>query len=419
MLRKLLLLSILSYTMITAQAQCDGERYRNLIFPEFDLTSDILYGDNLDYQGSVTDLYLDVYEPSGDTESARPLVVIAHGGSFVTGSKTGPDVVPLCQDLARMGYVVASIQYRLGISIIGDLNDNATSAVIRGVHDTRAAVRFFRKDVAENGNNYSIDPEKIFVAGVSAGGFNALHTAYLDELSELPDFDTDLPGLLGGIEGESGNEGYSSSVAGVINIAGAISHPDIMNNNDTPVCSFHGTGDSVVPFGSDVLTFFGVIEVDSVHGSQTIHERAEMLDIENCFFVQWLEGHVPHVDDTQHYDTLRSITSNFLSSLVCTDIALDCDYRELSVVSSVDEIATSVPEFQLWPNPAKETLNLSSNAQGVLKYTILDVTGMEVLSGVQRPNSSGVSLEALPNGVYLIRLENDLGVRTLRFNKRS
>jgi len=403
-----------------AMAQCENGRYRNFIFPNFSVTSDILYGNNLDYQGNEQDLFLDVYEPTGDTEEARPLVVMVHGGSFVSGSKTGEDVVPLCQDLAKMGYVVASIQYRLGISIFGDLNQNASSAVVRGVHDSRAAIRFFRKDVAEGGNTFNLDPNMIFITGSSAGGFNALHVAYMDEESEIPTIiDTSEPGLDGGVEGNSGNPGYSSAVAGVVNIAGAIADPEIMNNNDTPVCSFHGTGDSVVPFGSDILTFLGVFEVDTVHGSSTIHEQADLLGIENCFFVQWLEGHVPHVTNAQHYDTLRSITSNFLSHLVCPAVELDCEYRELDVVSSLDDVSQKKASFQLWPNPAQNALNLGSNEASILRYAIVDLTGQEVKRGEYKPGDPGISIQELQNGVYLIRLENSLGVKTLRFNKRG
>ena len=87
----------------------------------------------------------------------RPLIIWAHGGSFVAGSKTGTDVVPLAEDFAKMGYVTASISYRLGMEntpLPGPDSVDATETVIRAVHDGRAAVRFFRKDYVENGNTY-------------------------------------------------------------------------------------------------------------------------------------------------------------------------------------------------------------------------------------------------------------------------
>ncbi len=38
----------------------------------------------------------------------------------------------------------------------------------------------------EDGNPWGIDPERIYMGGVSAGGFLALHHAYVDNESEIP-----------------------------------------------------------------------------------------------------------------------------------------------------------------------------------------------------------------------------------------
>ena len=72
---------------ININAQCTGDRYKMQIFSGFDITSDILYGNNISYTGSSEDLTLDVYEPTGDTETNRPLMIICHGGNFTSGSK--------------------------------------------------------------------------------------------------------------------------------------------------------------------------------------------------------------------------------------------------------------------------------------------------------------------------------------------
>ena len=95
-----------------------GTNWRYLITLIFLLIFE--YGNNINYAGFAEDLMLDVYEPNGDTlangdsVTDRPLVLLAHGGSFIGGSKTGSDVVPLAESFAKMGYVVASINYRLG-----------------------------------------------------------------------------------------------------------------------------------------------------------------------------------------------------------------------------------------------------------------------------------------------------------------
>jgi hypothetical protein len=416
MIRTLLLSLSLLFLASSSIGQCDDGRYRDMIFPGFTVTSDVLYGNNINYQGLAQDLFLDIYRPEGDTEISRPLIVVCHGGSYVSGSKTGLDVVPFCRDMAKMGYVVASIQYRLGVPLTFDLEGPFKEAVLRGTHDSRAAVRFFRKNVAENGNQYGIDPDKIFFAGSSAGAINALHLGYMDTEAEIAQYvDQSAPGLGGGVEGVSGNAGYSSEVSGIINIAGAIASPDLMQEGDAPVCSFHGTGDTVVPFGTDMLTISGIIDIDTVHGSSIIDARAEALGIEHCFTVQWLQGHVPHLTSALYYDSLRSISSNFLSHLVCPQFELDCEYR-------IIDIATSLPEFQvteskIWPNPASTELHILSGTKRGGNFMMLDVTGQKVRSGILGATEKVVSLEGLPNGLYLLQLEDERGMRTMRFHK--
>jgi len=56
-------------------------------------------------------LLLDFYEPLGDKLEERPLVIIAHGGSFLTGDRS--QTVEFCVDFAKRGYVCANIEYRL------------------------------------------------------------------------------------------------------------------------------------------------------------------------------------------------------------------------------------------------------------------------------------------------------------------
>ena len=234
------------FASINTSAQCVGDRYKLEIFNNFNLSSDIEYGNNINYAGFAEDLILDVYEPNGDTlangdsVTNRPLVLLAHGGSFIGGSKTGSDVVPLAESFAKMGYVVASINYRLGFSNPFAIDSiDGTETVVRAVHDYRAAIRYFKKDFSENGNIYGIDTSLIFAGGVSAGAITAVHVAYMDNASEIPEYiDTNQAGLGGGIEGLSGNLGYQSEITAVINIAGALRDTNWMNMGDATCFKF-------------------------------------------------------------------------------------------------------------------------------------------------------------------------------------
>lgn len=412
MKQPLLFITVCLLAASTTTAQCDGLRFFNQVFNDYTEIEDIVYGENIDYQGNVTELELDVYQPIGDTEAARPLIIMVHGGSFISGSKDGPDVTSLAADFSKMGYVVASINYRLGITIGLDLEASATESVIRGFHDGKAAVRYFRKDVAENGNTYDINPDEIYMVGVSAGGFISLHVAYMDEVSEIPSWaDTTLPGLGGGIEGESGNAGYSSEVKGIVNIAGAIGDTTWMQPTDAPVLSFHGTNDGTVPFGSDVLQLLG-IDITEVDGSSSVHEKANEIGLLNCFEIHEGQGHVPHVGNEAYYDTTRAIMSNFIGSLVCPLTEMDCEYRELEL--STNDLQ-ALEGLSIYPNPARKTVTIevptqiSSNNLTVYGIDGRIVDSFNITSGVAR-----LEVEGWASGIYIVEVNSNQGIITER-----
>ncbi|MCS7337407.1 MAG: alpha/beta hydrolase [Verrucomicrobiae bacterium] len=93
---------------------------------------------------------LDLYLPAAGTN--LPLVVWIHGGAWLGGSKE------LCPALflLRDGFAVASINYRL--------SQHATFPA--QLEDCKTAIRWLRAHARE----YGIDPDRIGVWGVSAGG---------------------------------------------------------------------------------------------------------------------------------------------------------------------------------------------------------------------------------------------------------
>ena len=113
-------------------------------------------------------------------------MILAHGGFFLDGSNDGLDVVSLSEDLAQNGICGRFHELSVGgqSAELLEIQDEFVKAVWRGVHDSKAAVRFFKS--AEEGNPYGIDPNRIYRGGVSAGAFIALHHAYVDVDSEIP-----------------------------------------------------------------------------------------------------------------------------------------------------------------------------------------------------------------------------------------
>jgi carboxylesterase type B len=97
-MKRILLTSAICYltSYVLFSQHCGTLRYDTEIFPAVTKTADVVYGQNLDLNNSMKVLKMDVYEPTGDVASQRPLIIFAHGGSFIGGSKADADQVNLC-----------------------------------------------------------------------------------------------------------------------------------------------------------------------------------------------------------------------------------------------------------------------------------------------------------------------------------
>ncbi|ABV33305.1 MULTISPECIES: alpha/beta hydrolase [Pseudothermotoga] len=106
-------------------------------------------------------LKLDLYYP--DRQVPCPVVIFAHGGGWITGFKRQPNNLSWYKFLNHHGFAVASIDYRRRLSAkIDEIIDNYTEAV---------------EFIHENAENLYLDPENIFLMGLSAGGHLSLYYA--------------------------------------------------------------------------------------------------------------------------------------------------------------------------------------------------------------------------------------------------
>lgn len=413
--KSFLMTAALLLAMQTANAQC-GQRYHDKIFQD-SVVSNIQYGANLKMNNQNQNLLLDIYFPMGDSQTDRPLFIIAHGGNFLGGSKTGVDVINFVKDFSRMGYVASSIEYRVGMTgfpVPGPDSTDAGEAVMRAVHDMRAAVRFF-KDSYANGNPYGIDTSQIFVCGVSAGGFMALHVAYMDLISEFPSYidTTNQYGLTGGLEGNSNNLPYNSKVKAIINICGAIGDTAWIQSGDVPAMLFHGTADGTVPYGSDEITLLGLYPLLQVDGSSSIAERLVEKGIENCFEIYEGQDHTPHVAGSfqaQYYDTTLNISRNFMAHYVCNE-TLNCSYGP--TIAAVNEFEKVNDFISVYPNPATSfTEIISIEYLNNASFEMYDINGKLMSSQNVTGTRIRVNRNDIPAGIYFIKISTDEKVQT-------
>jgi len=395
---------IAGFWLQNAQAQCGTTRYDQEVFSSVQITSNVVYGSNVDNTGATISLTMDIYQPAGDTLAARPLIVWVHGGSFIGGTKNDPDVTALCTRFAKRGYVCASINYRLGMSTPNQTN--ATKAVYRAVQDMKAAVRYFRQDAA-GPQTYRIDPSTIFGGGSSAGGFTALHLAYLDQSSELPSqIDTVA---MGGLEGNSGNPGYPSTISAVVNLCGALGNKTWVTPGDEPLCSMHGTTDNTVPYSTAMLYMLNVFPIMVVDGSYAINDYANQIGLQNVMFTFFGAGHVPYVANAAYMDTTVRFVSNFLFDQLGCHPSDPTPYPNTFNSSTGLTTSNLAALLEVYPQPAFGKLAVRSSS-AIGEVEILDMAGrMLVRQGGFNSRELTLDVEALAAGTYLLRLQTANG----------
>lgn len=251
-------------------------------------------------------LPMDVYTPEGDAETKRPLVIYLHTGNFLptpqnggpSGTRSDSTAVEICTRLSKMGFVVASADYRLGWNPISDVQEVRVNTLInaayRGVQDVKTCVRYFKEKYA----TWGVDTSKIILIGQGTGGYIALGVGSLDKWTKvigskfpankffgsngLPMVIQQLPAAQGGfiinadVEGKllgtvppivpAGSKppagdtlnlpnwvNHSSDVNFVVNMGGALGDLSWIDGKTPPHICFHAPYDKFAPYKDDIL----------------------------------------------------------------------------------------------------------------------------------------------------------------------
>ena len=376
-------MAMMLFTNAMAQS---SRRYAEPVFEEVNVETAIPFSSAVkEGETAPTTLYLDFYEPQGDTLPARPLVITVFGGAFVAGSRDYADMVVYCTRLAQHGYAAASIDYRL----LSLWNINATSLIrdaYMAAQDVSSAIRFFKYHCDE----YRIDPEQVFLLGNSAGSIAILCELFMDE-DERPAETFEEPDL--GPMHSSGFEEYagiSPAVAGAIPQWGGVMDLHVISEEEyVPLCMIHGTDDTNVPYDSGYC-YNGMLPgvMPYMYGSHPIAGRLDEIGINDYEFHPFEgEGHafyfVPllYTLIEEKFDACFSITRDFL-------------FNHLKFPTSLPEMEETM--VQVYPNPATDYFTI----EGTGTMTVMNTLGQTVMT----KEIDGKTTIELPQGMYFVKL---------------
>ena len=321
--------STLAIILVTLGFSANSQtRYLDDVFSAVTVTSDVTYATNISILPMLMGLapapapiLCDIYEPTGDSIVNRPVIILAHTGSFLppvingqpTGSKSDLSIVEQCTRWAKKGYVVVAMDNRLGWNPTSTDQNVRTSSLLqaayRGIQDAKAMVRYMRMTEA-NGNPYGIDQSKIVLGGQGTGGYIALGYPTLDnpsvELNLLKFLNLTNPAqpvpyvyppFFGNPDGTDStylpaaasptgqtelwnipnNPSYSNEISMAFNIGGCLADSSWLEAGDVPMVSFHCAKDENGPYanGDVIVPTTGNFVVEA-QGSYIVQKHQDM-----------------------------------------------------------------------------------------------------------------------------------------------
>ena len=185
------------------------------------------------------ELKMDIYTVPTDCNLKRPTIVFVFASGFIRGERDNAFYIDFFHYFAERGFVVISIDYRLGLTYARHSFRNFRNALRMGVSDLFSATNF----ILQYAEEWNIDTEKIIISGSSAGAITVLQADY--ELNSLMPSAAVLP------------NGFR--YAGVISFSGAIFSRNAAWSyvrSPAPTLFFHGSADRTVVYNH--LSFLGI-----------------------------------------------------------------------------------------------------------------------------------------------------------------
>ena len=88
-------------------------------------------------------------------------------------------------------------------------------------------------------------------------------------------------------------------------------------------------------------------------------------------------------------------------------------------ILGINPLIATAPVYNLFPNPAKSTINVSGNTTGEKSIIITNVVGQVIISEIQNGRNFSINTSLLQSGIYYMTIrENGTGeITTTKFIK--
>lgn len=427
--------------------------------------SNIQYGIATTFAGGNEILQLDLYKPIGDNNCQRPLLVMVHGGGFITGTKNDVDVVQISEEMAARGYVVASVNYRLGVHPLSFYEPYAfcndwlnpiginkciyatdsleiKRALYRATQDVKSAIRFLKGRHELD----STDANNVFVGGSSAGAITALNVVLMDLPNEKPSYagaqtdaltpDADLASCvpapadksrpdLGPVDGEGNQNGHDARVQGVAAFMGGTFDIMLLDDIHLPaIYLYHRTDDLVVPSNTAPLFMLYPYCLDPINLCQPLTTRPAISGSASILTgLGGLGANAPPIfndiltsygtaDDDDCFDNPPGhsiddipLRCENLSGFFASIIAENGNAPTGNCVSKTSMIQHE-KRLDIYPNPVKGGIVhvYCKDCPDLAHFRLLDTAGRVVSEADAAPQNFTLNLNNVPSGLYFLQV---------------
>jgi hypothetical protein len=110
----------------------------------------------------------------------------------------------------------------------------------------------------------------------------------------------------GGLEGSSGNSGYSSIVTGNINLSGSLLDKNYITATSKPMLGIYGTTDNLMPFNDGTFSLQNILSIN-VSGVNSLYTKAKATGI--------LKNSIYAISGGDHFSSAQVTCSDCLSAI--------------------------------------------------------------------------------------------------------